>query len=262
MVQGPNATADGGEEPCSQSTHLLSLFPLLLNQLHLFLSAAVLQAEGEGGARSKDGWALRETPAGRRRGSRSVCKAAQQVEAKAQARPPSEQKMDDNEDQAWRRRRDLTELKEFMWVGREGCLGEFMWGLSAVPRAFSALPPLDSLVFGGLLDEGPERHTTLQFRAGCRKRTLTQTGERLLTCQTQSSASRNSFSAYTSKQNKIMSEAEERKTPQTTTTRQPAVPRWHSLVYASQLVSSLRVFWLRLTLSAQLKALWICRLVW
>lgn len=37
-------------------------------------------------------------------------------------------------------------------------------GLSAVPRVFSSLPPLDSLFAGGLLGEGPEQHMTLRFR--------------------------------------------------------------------------------------------------
>lgn len=59
-------------------------------------------------------------------------------------------------------------------------------GLSAVPRAFSSLLPLDSLFSGGLLDEGPERHTTLQFRAGCRN-IHSPRRERRLTCQTQTS---------------------------------------------------------------------------
>lgn len=59
-------------------------------------------------------------------------------------------------------------------------------GLSAVPRAFSSLLPLDSLFSGGLLDEGPERHTTLQFRAGCRN-VHSPRRERRLTCQTQTS---------------------------------------------------------------------------
>lgn len=67
-----------------------------------------------------------------------------------------------------------------------------MWGLSAVPHAFSSLPPLDSLFSGGLLDLGPEQHMTLQFRAGCGN-VHSAWQERCLTRQTQSSTSKTAF---------------------------------------------------------------------
>lgn len=67
-----------------------------------------------------------------------------------------------------------------------GVSGIIHVGLSAVPRASSSLLPLDSLFSGGLLDEGPERHTTLQFRAGCRN-VHSPRRERRRTCHTQTS---------------------------------------------------------------------------
>lgn len=45
-VHKSNETPADGLELRSESAHLLSLFPFFLDQLHLFLSAAVLQPEG------------------------------------------------------------------------------------------------------------------------------------------------------------------------------------------------------------------------
>lgn len=77
-------------------------------------------------------------------------------------------------------------------------------GLSAVPRVFSSLPPLDSLSAGGLLGEGPEQHMTLRFRGSqqtmMKKHTLTPTDG---TCQSKSSTSNTAFRTVT--QSKIKS---------------------------------------------------------
>lgn len=138
-------------------------------------------------------------------------------------------------------------------------------GLSDVPRVFSSLPPLDSLVCVGAQGEEPGQHMTLRFRV--------------------KPAHHDAAETHTHKWNPHMEIPDQRdKTEQLggqnwafqtrRTNRKKAQMRLkmeeplftdvlrHPPLCSSPLLSSRQVSWQRPTSSWQLKALHICRLVW